>query len=63
MRIKRGGNKANPHDYLQLVESYRDNGRPKQRVIANLGRLDQLTESGDLDSMVQSLARYLHLCA
>jgi len=58
VRIKRGGNKANPHDYLQLVESYRDSGRPKQRVIANLGRLDMLTESVDLDSMVQSLARF-----
>jgi len=58
VRIKRGGNKANPHDYLQLVESYRDDGRPKQRVIANLGRLDRLSERGDLDSLVQSLARF-----
>jgi hypothetical protein len=58
VRIKRGGNEQHPHDYLQIVESYRDGGRPKQRLIANLGRLDQLLGSGDLDGLIQSLARF-----
>lgn len=58
VRKKRGGNKSHPHDYLQLVEAYREDGKPKQRVIATLGRLDRLRESGALDGMVQSLARF-----
>jgi len=58
VRIKRGGNKRHPHDYLQLVESYRDNGRPKHRVIANLGRLDRLVSDGGLDGLIQSLSRF-----
>lgn len=58
VRLKRGGNKKYPHDYLQLVESYRERGKPKQRVMANLGRLDQLVQTGSLDSMIQSLTRF-----
>lgn len=41
---------------MQLVESYRDdNGRPKQRTIASLGRLEQLDSS--LDSVISGLLR------
>lgn len=58
VRIKRGGNKAHPHDYLQIVESYRDGGKPKHRIIANLGRLEELVESGGIDGLVQSLSRF-----
>ena len=57
MRIKRGGNKAHPHDYVQIVESYRDGGRPKQRVLANLGRYDELVASGELAKLAESLQR------
>lgn len=57
-RIKHGGNKKHPHDYLQIVEAYRDGGKPKQRVIANLGRLDRLVESGQLDNLIEKLARF-----
>ncbi|MBU0479359.1 IS1634 family transposase [bacterium] len=58
VRKKRGGNRRHPHDYLQIVESYRDQGLPKQRVIATLGRLDHLTEDGRLDGLIESLARF-----
>ena len=58
VRIKRGGNKNHPHDYLQIVESYRERGKPKHRLIANLGRLDGLAADGQLDRLVQSLARF-----
>jgi len=35
--------KSGPRQYLQLVEGFRDeHGRVKQRVVANLGRVDQL---------------------
>jgi hypothetical protein len=42
--------------YLQIVEAYRDNGRPKQRLVATLGRLDQLGPK--LDDLVAALSRY-----
>lgn len=58
VRLKRGGNQQHPHDYLQLVESYRENGRPKHRVLGNLGRLDCLVNSGKVDSLIRSLARF-----
>ena len=43
--------------YLQLVENYRAEGRARQRVVANLGRLDRL-RGGELDRLVASLSRY-----
>lgn len=46
------------HEYLQIVHPYRDNGRPKQRVVASLGRLDRLKESGQLESLLASGARF-----
>jgi len=42
--------------YLQIVEAYRVNGRTTQRVVANLGRLDQL--GGKLDDLLVSLNKY-----
>ncbi|KGK43272.1 hypothetical protein LH51_01155 [Nitrincola sp. A-D6] len=48
--------KSGPRKYVQLVEAYRDkNGRPKQRTISMLGRLDQLGD--DLESVVEGLCR------
>lgn len=43
--------------YVKLVESYRDNGRVRQRVVANLGREDELKASGQLDQLAASFAR------
>lgn len=44
--------------YLQVVESYWQDGRPRQRVIATLGRLDKLTEAGQVDGVLRSLSRF-----
>jgi hypothetical protein len=44
--------------YLQLVENQRVEGRTKQRVIGSLGRLDRLQESGALDGLMVSLAKF-----
>lgn len=44
--------------YLQVVESYWQDGRPRQRVIATLGRLDKLTEAGQIDGVLRSLSRF-----
>lgn len=54
-RISRSGGRA----YLQLVESYRNEaGSPRQRVVANLGRLDRLSDK-DLDPLIGGLQRAL----
>ena len=48
---------SGPHRYVQLVEAYRDGttGRPKQRTVATLGRLDQLNT--ELKSVIAGLQR------
>src|ERR1700730_12125210 len=43
--------------YVKLVESYRDGGRVRQRVVANLGREDELKASGQLDMPAARFAR------
>jgi Transposase DDE domain len=44
--------------YLLLVENQRVNGRIQQRVLARLGRLDELRASGELDRLLASLGRF-----
>ena len=46
------------YDYLQIVENHRVNGKTRQQVVASLGRLDKLTESGQLDSLTKALGRF-----
>jgi hypothetical protein len=53
-RTKRSGG----FDYLQLVKSHRVDGKPRQSVVATLGRLDALRASGELDRLVRSGARF-----
>ena len=44
------------HSYLQLVESFRnDEGKPRQRTVATLGRLDET--GGGVDSLLNGLLR------
>jgi hypothetical protein len=43
--------------YLQLVESYREGGCVRQRIIGTLGRLDQLQKAGTIEGLMHSLAR------
>src|SRR5512142_1809792 len=52
-RTKTSGSRS----YLQIVENRWEDGRPRQRVIATLGRLDQLQQSGQLDVLLVSGAR------
>jgi hypothetical protein len=48
---------SGPRRYIQLVESFRgDNGRPRQRTIATLGRVDELTPK-DVDALINGLLR------
>ena len=50
--------KSGPRTYLQIVENSWNGGRVRQRVVATVGRLDRLRESGQLDSLLQSGARF-----
>ena len=44
--------------YLLLVENERVDGKVTQRVVQRFGRLDQLRESGQLDTIVAGLGRF-----
>ena len=48
--------RSGPRRYVQLVEAYRDEvGATRQRTVATLGRLDQL--STELESVISGLLR------
>ena len=53
-RVKKSGN----NQYLQIVENRREKGKVVQRVITTLGRLDQMSEKGEVESLVRSLSRF-----
>ena len=48
----------NGYTYLYLVESVREDGRAKQRIIKNLGRKDAVIASGELERLAASVGRY-----
>jgi Transposase DDE domain len=48
---------SGPRTYLQVVENRWEGGRSRQRVVATLGRLDQLQQNGQLDGLLASGAR------
>ena len=49
---------ATGHAYLQIVRSFREDGKVKQEVLFTLGRLDVLQATGQIDSLVAALSRY-----
>jgi DDE family transposase len=53
-RSKKSGHRS----YLQIVENRWEDGQSRQRVIATLGRLDQLQQDGQLDALLLSGARF-----
>jgi transposase len=48
----------NVHEYLQIVENRREDGKVRQRVIVTLGRRDHLVASGALDGLLRSLGKF-----
>jgi transposase len=50
--------KSGKYEYLQIVENHRDGAKVNQRVIATLGRLDQMHAKGEVETLVRSLARF-----
>jgi len=53
-RIKKSGR----YEYLQIVENTRSSGKVQQRVIATVGRLDQIQAKGQVETLNRSLARF-----
>jgi transposase len=53
-RVKRTGS----YPYLQIVESFRDSGQVRQRVLSTVGRLDALQATGQLEALMRSGLRF-----
>ncbi len=49
--------KVKDYEYLQIVESYRENGKMRQRVMMALGNYQHWRDSGKLDSLLASGVR------
>jgi hypothetical protein len=58
-RIKSVTANGRKYDYLHIVENHRIDGQVRQRIIASLGRLDELLARGDLKRVVEGLVRCL----
>ena len=51
--------KSGKNRYLQVIQSYRDEkGRPRQKVIGTLGKVEDCENEGVIDSLMTSLARF-----
>jgi transposase len=53
-RVKKSGK----YQYLQIVENNKVKGKVKQRVIATVGRMDQLQAKGRVETLIRSLSRF-----
>jgi len=49
--VKAAGGKGVTHEYVRLVEAYRENGKTRHRTVLNLGRRDLLASHLDLDKL------------
>jgi len=50
--------KSGKYQYLQIVENKKEKGKVRQRVIATVGRLDQLQSNGRVETLIRSLSRF-----
>lgn len=53
-RVKKSGK----NQYLQIVESRREGKKVKQKVIATLGRLEDMQGKGEIEALIRSLSRF-----
>jgi transposase len=53
-RVKKTG----PYEYLQIVENRWENKKSRQRVIATVGRIDELRAKGTIETLTRSLSRF-----
>ena len=50
--------KSGKYQYLQIVENRKEKGKVKQRVIATIGRMDQLQAKNRIETLIRSLSRF-----
>ncbi|HOK07655.1 MAG TPA: IS1634 family transposase [Syntrophales bacterium] len=53
-RVKKSGR----NEYLQLVENRREGKKISQRVVATIGRIDELQAKGGIETIIRSLSRF-----
>jgi hypothetical protein len=58
VRRKRSVGKGVEYEYLQIVRSRREGKKVRQEVVGTLGRADRLLASGEIDSLLRSLAMF-----
>ena len=58
VRLKRVKSGERTYQYLQIVENTREAGLVRQRVVGNLGRLDELIESGNLERVIAQMVEH-----
>jgi hypothetical protein len=58
VRVKTVVQDGRRYEYLQIVRSVRDGTRVRQELVASLGRRDRLVATGQLDQLLQALARF-----
>jgi hypothetical protein len=58
IRVKRSVQNGVTYEYLQIAESYRINGKPRQRVLATLGRKSDVQTFANVDSLIRSLGNF-----
>jgi hypothetical protein len=58
VRVKTVQSAGRTYQYLQIVENAREGGRVRQRVIGNLGRLDELLANGDLERVITQMVEH-----
>jgi transposase len=53
-RVKKSG----LYEYLQIVQNRREGTKTVQRVVATIGRMDQIQEKSEIENLVRSLSRF-----
>ena len=53
-RVKTSGK----YQYLQIVQNRREGKKTIQRVVATIGRMDQIQRKGEIENLVRSLSRF-----
>lgn len=53
-RVKKSGQ----YEYLQIVQNRREGAKTIQRVVATIGRMDQIQQKGEIENLVRSLSRF-----
>src|SRR5260370_13454033 len=59
--VRAAGGKSVTHEYVRVVEAFRQNGKTRHRTVLNLGRKDLLAAHLDLAKLTRLLLAARHL--